>query len=58
MPRPPLIRSGPVEPAILKQVVASLGIDAGQILGSNWVDNGPGWLARQGVNRGRRFAPA
>ena len=41
---PPLTRSGPVEPAILNQVIASLGIDAGQVLGSNWVDNGPGWL--------------
>lgn len=41
---PPLTRSGPVEPAILEQVIASLGIHAGQVLGSNWVDNGPGWL--------------
>jgi PhzF family phenazine biosynthesis protein len=41
---PPLVRSGPVEPAVLEQAIASLGIDAGQVLGSNWVDNGPGWL--------------
>lgn len=41
---PPLTRSGPVEAEILAQVIASLGIDAGQVLGSNWVDNGPGWL--------------
>lgn len=41
---PPLIRSGAVETEALAQAIASLGVDAGQILGSNWVDNGPGWL--------------
>ncbi|KIS26162.1 phenazine biosynthesis protein PhzF [Arthrobacter sp. SPG23] len=41
---PPLIRSGAVEPEALAQAIASLGVDAGQVLGSNWVDNGPGWL--------------
>ncbi|MBP1134586.1 PhzF family phenazine biosynthesis protein [Arthrobacter sp. PvP023] len=41
---PPLVRSGAVEPGVLEQAVASLGVDAGQVLGSNWVDNGPGWL--------------
>ena len=41
---PPLVRSGPVEPAVLDQAIASLGIDATQVLGSNWVDNGPGWI--------------
>lgn len=41
---PPLVRSGPVEPAVLEQAIASLGIDAARVLGSNWVDNGPGWI--------------
>ena len=41
---PPLTRSGPVEPEILDQAIAGLGIDPAQVLGSNWVDNGPGWL--------------
>jgi PhzF family phenazine biosynthesis protein len=41
---PPLRRSGPVEPEVLEQAVASLGITAEQVLDSNWVDNGPGWL--------------
>lgn len=41
---PPLLRSGPVEPEVLGQALISLGLDAGQVLGSNWVDNGPGWL--------------
>jgi PhzF family phenazine biosynthesis protein len=41
---PPLTKSGPVEAATLNQVLASLGITADQVLGSNWIDNGPGWL--------------
>jgi PhzF family phenazine biosynthesis protein len=41
---PPLRRSGPVEAEVLEQAIASLGIPAEQVLDSNWVDNGPGWL--------------
>lgn len=41
---PPLRRSGPLEPDVLDQAIRSLGIDAEEVLGSNWVDNGPGWL--------------
>ena len=41
---PPLLRSGEVDAAVLEQVIAGLGIEADQVLGSNWVDNGPGWL--------------
>lgn len=41
---PPLVRSGPVEPALLEQVAAGLGIDAASIVDSQWVDNGPGWI--------------
>lgn len=41
---PPLTRSGPVDPATLERVVASLGLTAAQVLLSNWVDNGPGWI--------------
>jgi PhzF family phenazine biosynthesis protein len=41
---PPLRRSGPVEPAVMDQALLSLGLDPEQVLGSNWVDNGPGWL--------------
>ncbi|MFD5278352.1 PhzF family phenazine biosynthesis protein [Pseudarthrobacter sp. NPDC058362] len=41
---PPLRRSGPVEQATLEQAVASLGVDPVRVLGSNWVDNGPGWM--------------
>ncbi|MDQ0866976.1 PhzF family phenazine biosynthesis protein [Arthrobacter globiformis] len=41
---PPLLRSGAVEPEVLEQAIASLGITPEQVLDSNWVDNGPGWL--------------
>src|SRR6478735_651768 len=41
---PPLRRSGPVEPEVLEQAIAGLGIPAEEVLDSNWVDNGPGWL--------------
>jgi PhzF family phenazine biosynthesis protein len=41
---PPLRRSGPVESEVLEQAIARLGIPAEQVLDSNWVDNGPGWL--------------
>jgi PhzF family phenazine biosynthesis protein len=42
---PELIRSGPVDEAILERVAGSLGIDRSRILRHQWVDNGPGWLA-------------
>ena len=41
---PPLRRSGPVEQEVLDQALSGLGIGPEQVLGSNWVDNGPGWL--------------
>jgi PhzF family phenazine biosynthesis protein len=42
---PPLVRSGPVEPELVARIAAMLGIDDGEILDSQWVDNGPGWVA-------------
>ena len=41
---PPLRKSGPVEQPVLNQALSGLGIGPEQVLGSNWVDNGPGWL--------------
>ncbi|WP_120522785.1 PhzF family phenazine biosynthesis protein [Arthrobacter celericrescens] len=41
---PPLVRSGELEPEVLAEAVAALRIDPDQVLGSNWIDNGPGWL--------------
>lgn len=42
---PPLRRSGAVEPQTLAQIVRSLRIAPDAICASNWVDNGPGWVA-------------
>ncbi|HEY4333825.1 MAG TPA: PhzF family phenazine biosynthesis protein [Ilumatobacteraceae bacterium] len=42
---PPLLRSGPIEPALLDEIAAVLRIDAAAIVDSAWVDNGPGWVA-------------
>ena len=42
---PPLRRSGAVEPAVLAQIARALGVAPGAIRASQWVDNGPGWVA-------------
>ena len=42
---PPLRRTGPVEPAILAQIARSLRVAPDAIQASQWVDNGPGWVA-------------
>jgi PhzF family phenazine biosynthesis protein len=42
---PGLRRSGPLEPDILARVTDGLHLSPDQIIASNWVDNGPGWLA-------------
>lgn len=40
---PPLLRSGPLDAKTLNRIEQGLGLAAGQILASQWVDNGPGW---------------
>ena len=42
---PPLRRSGPLEPEVLAQAIAALGIGRADVLHHAWVDNGPGWCA-------------
>ena len=42
---PPLRRTGPVEPAVLEQIARSLRVAGSAIRASQWVDNGPGWVA-------------
>ncbi len=42
---PPLVRSGPLEPALLDEVVALLGIAREEVVDAQWADNGPGWIA-------------
>jgi predicted PhzF superfamily epimerase YddE/YHI9 len=42
---PKLRRTGPVELDILARVIEGLRLAPEAIIASNWVDNGPGWLA-------------
>ena len=42
---PPLLRTGPVDPADLATIVRALGVDEGDVLDASWADNGPGWVA-------------
>jgi PhzF family phenazine biosynthesis protein len=42
---PPLVRSGEVAEPLLMQAAAQLGIDRAEIVGAQWADNGPGWIA-------------
>jgi predicted PhzF superfamily epimerase YddE/YHI9 len=41
----PLLRSGPIEEALVEHVAAVLGIDRAEIVDAEWADNGPGWVA-------------
>jgi PhzF family phenazine biosynthesis protein len=42
---PPLVRSGPASEEDAARVAQALGIEPGEILAVEWVDNGPGWIA-------------
>ena len=42
---PPLVRSGPVDEALVERMASVLGIERAAILDTQWVDNGPGWVA-------------
>jgi PhzF family phenazine biosynthesis protein len=42
---PPLVRSGPASEEDAERVAAALGVDRGELLAVEWVDNGPGWIA-------------
>jgi PhzF family phenazine biosynthesis protein len=42
---PPLRRSGPVDEELVIRIASILGIGRGEIRDSQWVDNGPGWVA-------------
>ena len=41
---PALLRGGPVDPADLAAVAATLGIESSLVVDAQWIDNGPGWL--------------
>ena len=42
---PPLLRSGPVEEELVARIANVLGIERSAVVDSQWVDNGPGWVA-------------
>jgi PhzF family phenazine biosynthesis protein len=42
---PPTTHSGPVEPDEVARSASLLGISVDDVVDSQWVDNGPGWLA-------------
>jgi PhzF family phenazine biosynthesis protein len=41
---PPLLRSGPVDEAVLVDMARFLRIDRSAIVDAQWADNGPGWM--------------
>ncbi len=41
---PPMVRSGPASEEDRAKVAAALGLDPGEMLAVEWVDNGPGWI--------------
>jgi PhzF family phenazine biosynthesis protein len=41
---PPLLKSGPVDDALLHEAAESLGISRDAIIDAAWIDNGPGWM--------------
>lgn len=41
---PPRIRSGPVAEDLLNSLIEILGINRDQVVDSEWLDNGPGWV--------------
>jgi PhzF family phenazine biosynthesis protein len=53
---PPLLRTGPVEEALLLQAARGLGIPRDAILAHQWVDNGPGWMAVMLASAGQVLA--
>jgi PhzF family phenazine biosynthesis protein len=42
---PPQIRSGEVADDLVDRLAGILGIDRGDVVDAQWVDNGPGWVA-------------
>ena len=42
---PPLVRSGPVDDATVRELASILNLDQAAIVDTQWADNGPGWVA-------------
>lgn len=41
---PPMTRTGPIEADLLTERRKQLGLSAGDVVASSWIDNGPGWM--------------
>ena len=48
---PPLLRTGDVDAATLETIAAGLGVGVKAFKASQWIDNGPGWVAVMLENR-------
>lgn len=44
---PPMLRTGPLDDDYLARLVDAYGITPEQVIGHQWVDNGPGWAVIQ-----------
>jgi PhzF family phenazine biosynthesis protein len=42
---PPLVRSGPVDEPLVGKIADALRLERAAIVDTQWVDNGPGWVA-------------
>jgi len=42
---PPLLRDGPVEESLVREIASVLDIGRREIVDAQWADNGPGWVA-------------
>ncbi|MGO1182979.1 MAG: PhzF family phenazine biosynthesis protein [Micrococcaceae bacterium] len=40
---PGQVRSGPIEADYLERIISAFGVRPDQVIGHQWVDNGPGW---------------
>jgi PhzF family phenazine biosynthesis protein len=54
----PPCRRAPVEPALLAQVLAALGLEAAEVQDASWLDNGPQWLGLRVASAARLLALA
>ncbi len=41
---PPMLRTGPLDSHVLAQALSGLGLVRRDVVASQWVDNGPGWV--------------
>jgi len=44
---PETVKSGPLEPALLAEIVKAIGVSESDVVAHQYVDNGPGWVCIQ-----------